>query len=161
MFCYCLRVVVCVGVVVTYISPVPLLPSSSPCPWLFRPQRICPPCPCRGCRRQLALRASRWATTTMRTPRASLIFQWAERPKHQLHHGVFVVLVVPTCLCHCRHRCRSLEMPLSKSVCCNLQEIARVLSRFCIGSIFVDVLRHNTVAVVALPIFPPNELRRH
>jgi hypothetical protein len=33
-----------------------------------------------------------------------------------VHHGIFVVLVVPTCLRHRRHRCRPPEMPLSKLV---------------------------------------------
>ena len=37
---------------------------------------------------------------TMMTPRASFVFQRAERPKHQLHHDIFVVLVVPTCHHH-------------------------------------------------------------
>ena len=82
MLCYCLRIVVCVGVVVTYVSPAPSLPSSLPCLWLFRLRRIRTACPCRGCRRQLALRASRQTTSSTTTLRASLVFRRAERPKH-------------------------------------------------------------------------------
>ena len=51
-------------------------------------------------------------------------------------------------------------MPLSnKLVSYDLQEIARVLSRFRVGVIVIIViLCHDAFAVVALPIFPPNEL---
>ena len=41
------------------------------------------------------------------------------------------------------------------------QKIARVLFRFRIGVVVVVVLRCDAVAVVALPILPPNESRRH
>ena len=51
--------VLCVVDVVTYVSPVPLSPSSLPRPWSFCPQLIRPTCPCRSCRRRSALRASR------------------------------------------------------------------------------------------------------
>ena len=47
MVCYCPCVVVCVGIVVTYVSPVPSSPASSPCPWSFCLRRIRPACPCR------------------------------------------------------------------------------------------------------------------
>ena len=101
----------CVVVVVTYVSHVPLLLSSlssSPRLWSFcRPRRIRPACPCRVCRQRLALRT----TTTTTTSRASLIFRRAEHPKHQLHHDVFVVLVVPNCLRHRRRWCRPPEIP--------------------------------------------------
>ena len=36
--------------------------------------------------------------------------------QHQLHHDVFVVLVIPNCLRHRRHRCRPPKMPISKLV---------------------------------------------
>ena len=114
MLCYCPYVVVCEVVDVTYVSPVPLSPSSSPRPWSFRPRRICPTCPCRGCRRLSALQASRRTMTTTMTPQASLIFRRAEHPKHQLHHDVFVVLVVPTCL-HLRRRRRRCRPPKGPS----------------------------------------------
>ena len=101
MLCYCPHVVVCVGIVIlTYVSPVPLLPSSLPCPWSFRPRRIHPTCPCHGCHQQSALRVSNRTMMTTMTPRASLVFKWAEHPKHQLHYDIFVVLVIPTCHRH-------------------------------------------------------------
>ena len=125
--------------------------------WSFQPRRICPACPCRHCCQRLAVRASLWTTTTTMTPRASLVFWRAEHPKHQLHHVVFIVLVVPTCLHHHCCWCHPPEMPLLKLVYCDLQEIACVLSRFCVG--VVIVLHPNAVAIVDLPILPPNVLK--
>jgi len=101
MLCYCLHGVVCVGIVIlTYVSPVLLLPSSLPCPWSFRPRRIHPTCPCHGCHQQSALRVSNQNMMTTMIPRASLVFKRAEHPKHQLHYDIFVVLVIPTCHRH-------------------------------------------------------------
>ena len=118
MLYYCPQIVVCVVVVVTYVSsPVLLLPLSSPRPWSFCPQQIRPACPCHGCRRRSAHPASRWMRTTTTTPRASLVFQRAERPKHRLRHNIFVMLVVPTCLHQHNCCCYPSKMPLSKSVC--------------------------------------------
>ena len=151
MLCYCPRVVVCVGIVVTYVSPVPSLPSSSPCPWLFHPQWIRPACPCRGCCRRLAIGPSGEPSDDDDNddPVGGACLPLGRASQTS---------TAPTCLHHPRHRCHPLEMPLSKLVWRDLQEIARMLSCFCVSIVAVDVVLHrNAVAVVALPILPPNE----
>ena len=75
-------------------------------------------------------------TTTTMTPQASLVFWWAECPKHQLHHDIFVVLVFPTRLRHRRRRCHPPKMRRRHLI-----------------------LHRDAVAVVALPILQPNEPR--
>ena len=94
MLCYCLRVVVCVGIVITYVSPVPLSPASSPCPWSFHPRRIHPACPCGGCRRRSALRASRQTTTRMTTPRASLVFRLCTMASSSCSSSLLVSVII-------------------------------------------------------------------
>ena len=94
MLCYCLRVVVCVGIVITYVSPVLLLPASSPCPWLFHPRRIHPACPCDGCRRRSALRASRQTAARMTTPRASLVFRLCTMASSSCSSSLLVCIII-------------------------------------------------------------------
>jgi len=77
----------------------------------------------------------------------------ADRSRTKLHHDVFVVLIIPTCLRHRRCRCRPPKMPFSKSAQRDLQEIARVS--------VVVVLRRDAVAVVTLLFLPPNKPQRH
>ena len=83
----------------------------------------------------------------------------AEHLKHRLHHNIFVVLIVPTHLHHCRcHCCRCHcppKMPLPKLVECDLQEIVCVLPRFRVD--IIVVLHCDAIAVVALSVLPPNE----
>jgi hypothetical protein len=109
MLCYCPCVVVCVGVVVTYVSPILSSLASSPCPWSFCPRRIRPARPCRGCHRRLALRASRRMTTTMRTPQASLVFRRCTMASllcsSSLFVSVIVVIGVVLPKCHSLSRC--------------------------------------------------------
>ena len=108
MLCYCPRVVVCVGIGVTYVHPVIVaivLALSVVISSATDPPRL-------------------------PLPRLSPMIGPSGKPSDDdnnddpagkpclpaVHHGIFVVLVVPTCLRHRHHRCRPPEMPLSKSV---------------------------------------------
>ena len=68
--------------------------------------------------------------------------------------------VVPTCLRRLRLCCHPPpKTPLPKLAERDLQEIASKLSRFRVS--IVVVFRRDAVAIVALPILPPNETRQH
>ena len=150
MLCDYPCVVMCVVLVVTNVSLVLPSPSSLPCLQLFCPQQIHPACPCRGHCRQSVLWVSRRMMTTTTTPWGKpclpaaaaetmaimhlLTHPLAERLEHQLHHNVFVMLIVLTCLLCC---CRLPKMPLTKLAECDLQEIVHILPCFCVGVVLV------------------------